>query len=486
MGTERPIEEINGILFDGDDDAQEFCDRELSTEPLQQKTTARLLKQKELSIEIDNLEAVPYYKRPIVQTAVLLIFAVPLGWGLISAFSSEDTSSSQLQAANPLEDKGKQLLQQSLERERKKNQDLTVRNSIKTQQIEAVSVKPSPKPTSRTTPTKHQPAPIPQRVATPALRYVVTRPVSYPQQVRTSSPRAINNKPKPDPMEQWMAAAKAGSYGSGGTPNFQNISPQSGNDSTDTDTSSTLDRQESRSDSTELENQQVRGGIGDVPQLPETVNSSPHENLVARSSRVNQQPQWGSQGVNHQGTISRLVPGTQVSGKLLTRIVWRSNGLETRVRKQIPIELTQDLKDDRGIPVISKGSRVLAKVDSTDSTGLVKLSVIALKRANGSLEQVSPGTILVLNHKSDDEWLQAKIPRKNNLGRVSRDLGMIGLSELFDNSGAAQEALRQVNNRTLSRQTYQFEPTFFVLSEGTKVRIYVNGLESTSETQDGY
>ena len=129
---------------------------------------------------------------------------------------------------------------------------------------------------------------------------------------------------------------------------------------------------------------------------------------------------------------------------------------------------------------------MLAKVDSTDSTGLVKLSVIALKRANGSLEQVSPGTILVLNQKSDDEWLQAKIPRKNNLGRVSRDLGMIGLSELFDNSGAAQEALRQVNNRTLSRQIYQFKPTFFVLSEGTKVRIYVNGLESTSETQDGY
>ena len=96
-----------------------------------------------------------------------------------------------------------------------------------------------------------------------------------------------------------------------------------------------------------------------------------------------------------------MVAGTETSGKLLTKITWRSNNLTTKIRKPIEIELTNPLKDRSGVSVLPKGTIFLAKVDETN-VEQIKLSVVGLKYAARQPELIPEGTILILNQETDD------------------------------------------------------------------------------------
>ena len=210
-----------------------------------------------------------------------------------------------------------------------------------------------------------------------------------------------------------------------------------------------------------------------LPRDPELVTRKLPTLTIPQSNSI-------STASNYSTSINNLVAGTETSGKLLTKITWRSNNLTTKIRKPIEIELTNPLKDRSGVSVLPKGTIFLAKVDETN-VEQIKLSVVGLKYAARQPELIPEGTILILNQKTDDEWLQAKIPSQNHLGR---DLGMVVLSQLSNTQGATGEILRQVHDRTLFNRLERTESNFFVLPQGTKVRVYVNGFPETYSESD--
>lgn len=504
--VERSMEEVNTLLFDDESLELNHKQHEVVDSKQQQQTTSRLLNQKELSIDFEKLEPVPYYKRPLVQGAIILTIAIPFGWGLISAFSA-DTSSSQLQSAKPVVDIEKQLLKESLQQERKKNQTLAIENGLRTQQIKVIpaKAKPTPKPVPPT------PVVRPQQVIVRQEPSVVSQPVSHPRPVRPLArliprpaiDRVIKAETKPDPIQQLLLATKAGSYG-GNSPSTdsQNISAQSFNNPTPTTASIAEERNAPDDNSSDWQPSETLkkapSSLSSDPPLNEASVTQPYPASTKQSSSI-------SQVANYSSSINNLVAGTQTSGKLLTKISWRTNNLPTRVRKQIKIELTKPLINQAGVPVIPKGTQLLAKVDTTNSAGQVRLSVFALKYANREPETVPEGAILILDRNTDDEneWLQAKISRKNKLGRKLGRILLSGASQtaatanssvnsVFSDDGfivgsrrdrnypaafaqgATQELLRQAQDSTLSGQLNRPDSTTFVLPEGTRVRVYIN------------
>ena len=485
--AERSMESVNSLLFD--DNAQEFSAKEHDVNSKEHETSQRLLKQKSLSIELEKLDSVPYYKRPVVQTVVLLAFAIPVGWGLISAFSTEETPSSQYQSTNYSGDREKQLLKESLEQERKKNQDLAVENGLKTQHLQVIPVKPKPAPKPRLQPTarpavREQTSPVYKMPAQPQER--PSRPILYSRasnasMTRSNITRKTKAQPKPDPMQQWLLASKAGSYGSSPLTHSQNMSAMAGNNPIDTDPNATQERLASTTKdnsndwqpTNEVGSAMTSSNAASLPRDPELVTRKLPTLTIPQSNSI-------STASNYSTSINNLVAGTETSGKLLTKITWRSNNLTTKIRKPIEIELTNPLKDRSGVSVLPKGTIFLAKVDETN-VEQIKLSVVGLKYAARQPELIPEGTILILNQKTDDEWLQAKIPSQNHLGR---DLGMVVLSQLSNAQGATGEILRQVHDRTLFNRLERTESNFFVLPQGTKVRVYVNGFPETYSESD--
>ncbi|OWY64264.1 hypothetical protein B7486_48175, partial [cyanobacterium TDX16] len=91
MKTERSMQEVESLLLDskpqksdGEEQLAKTLPQQVDTE--QQQVSPRLLRQKGLSVEIDDLEPVPYYKKGWIQIACVLMITIPLGWMLISAF----------------------------------------------------------------------------------------------------------------------------------------------------------------------------------------------------------------------------------------------------------------------------------------------------------------------------------------------------------------------------------------------------------------
>jgi len=228
----RSAEEINKLLFDDEvvavnDQSQNLAIQQQQNVVFQQqKTEPRLLKQRGLSTELEELEPVPYYKRPVVQTTVLLAIAVPMGWGLVSSFTGEGTTSQQA-SATVAEDKEKQLLQQSLEQERKKNTELEIKNGLQTQKMEVVP--PTAKPALHPVPHPvHVSQPPPIVAMAPPVRTYTPPPLPPVQSVRlepTPAPIQVIKAPTPAPApkappptfeeqkQKWLALGNVGNWG---------------------------------------------------------------------------------------------------------------------------------------------------------------------------------------------------------------------------------------------------------------------------------
>jgi len=476
MKTERSIQEVESLLLDsnsqksnGGEQLAKTLSQQVDTE--QQQVSPRLLRQRDLSVEIDDLEPVPYYKRGWVQIACVSMITIPLGWMLISAFSPQNNSNSPAQANGNPEDREKQLLKESLEQERKKNQDLAFNNGLKTQQIEFVRVESK-------SPTKPKPPAIPERKPpqviprTPAPLYV--RPASNPAPLaaRSISRPTMTTKPrvpKPSPMEQWLAASRAGSYSS----NSSRAKAQNTSDPTDARALGTDTATQEQKTLTDIDNHsdwQPNGGSTPARRSNSSLERNPAMQLA--SNPTERESYSISPETRNSVALDNLVPGTQAKAKLLTGLSWRANNSMARIRKSIEIELSEPLKNLAGNVVFPKGTRLIARVDEADSTGQIKLSVFGLRYANRKPERIPERTILVLNRDTDDEWLQAKIPRRSNL---LEDAGTVAASIFSSENDIAREAIQYANNRNLLRQISQPDTAVFVLSKGTKLRIYVNG-----------
>lgn len=475
MKTERSMQEVESLLLDSNPQKSDGGEQLAKTSPQQvdteqQQVSPRLLRQKGLSVEIDDLEPVPYYKKGWIQIACVSMITIPLGWMLISAFSPQNNPNSPAQANSNPEDREKQLLKESLDQERKKNQDLAFNNGLKAQEIEFVRVesKPPAKPKPQTISERKPPAIVPRP---PAPLYVRSAPNPAPLPARSISRPTMTAKPsvpKPSPMEQWLAASKAGSYSS--------ISPrakaQNTSEPTDAralDTDAAIQEQKTLTDTDNNSDWQPNGGSTPVRRSNSPLEEDPAMQPISNPTK--RESYSISQATRNSVALDNLVPGTQAKAKLLTGLSWRANNSTARIRKSIEIELTEPLKNQTGEVVFPEGARLIARVDEADSAGQIKLSVFGLRFPNRQPESIPEGTILVLNRDTDDEWLQAKVPRRRNL---LGDAGTVAASIFSSENDIAREAIQYANNRNLLRQLSQPETALFVLPKGTKLRVYVN------------
>ncbi|OWY65335.1 hypothetical protein B7486_42375 [cyanobacterium TDX16] len=361
-------------------------------------------------------------------------------------------------------------MKESLEQERKKNQELTFNNGLKAQEIEFVRVesKPPAKPKPQTISERKPPAIVPRP---PAPLYVRPAPNPAPLLPRPISRPTMTAKPsvpKLSPMEQWLAASRAGSYSSNSPrAKAQNTSEPTNARTLDPDAAT--QEQKTLTDIHNNSNWQRNG-----TSTPARLTNFPFEEdpaIQPISNPTERESYSISQVTRNSVALDNLVPGTQAKAKLLTGLSWRANNSMARIRKSIELELTQSLNNRAGAAVFPKGTRLIARVDEADSAGRIKLSVVGLSFPNRQPESIPEDTILVLNRDTDDEWLQAKVPRRSNL---LEDAGTVAASIFSSENDIAREAIQYANNRNLLRQLSQPDTALFVLPKGTKLRVYVN------------
>ncbi len=489
-----PIEEVNALLFD--DETQQFNHKNDNFEPRQQETKkseSRILKQKELSTALEELEAVPYYKRPLVQATAVLLVAFPVGWLLISAFNPGEPINSQLQAANRPENIQNQLLQKSLQLERKKNQDLSIQNGMKNQRLEVIPVKPSPSPTPQpkvaSTPTpiiSRQPTyvPSPRQEVTyrpspqyfrPAPQLVKTQ-LNYTREQRTKPSTTVVMTPPPPTIEQQqqklLALSGVGIFG--------------GNTDTATE-----------NDGHNVNSKVFTTSIHASSQLPtDGISSSP-------------QLQTSYQATYSSTPATELALGTHARGEL-ERAIAIDSSLQN-ISSNYRIKLLEPLKSINGSVVIPESSYLVARINNVTNSGLLEMSVISAQIVeNGQIIEkplatsaISGKAILILGESGN--ILQAKVHTHSHSGsglampllagatQVAGLINQPNSQSIFSSGGgfqstttnrkpnyaagfvggASQALVQQMQNRNAA-QNYQNQPPGFSLPRHYQVQIYVN------------
>lgn len=354
---------------------------------------------------------------------------------------------------------------------------------------------------------KPQPTPVakpPQRVVVynppphyaspPRTTWVAAKPQQLPQ--RQSAQASIAK----DPMEQWLAAANAGSFGS--------VSSAS---NTQLETAST---------STEDNDAKLSGGTGSAPAnqitSPMTAHPNPTNESFAQSkfhpsaTSFEAQSSDSTQTINYSVTVPQLIVGTKASGKLESGVAW--SGSLTDATQSFRIQLKEPLLAADNTVAVPKGAYLVARVDTAADSGLLEMSVVSfLLKSNGRIVEkflpeaaVRTRAIRILGKGGN--YLQAKATRRNN---ARNDIGMVllsgvskvaALSNQLDyqstyndgdftstttsrdpnylaglGQGAASELLRQQRERGQQvQQSIEREPNVFVLKQGTTVQVYVN------------
>lgn len=352
------IEEINAALF-GEDEEKKNSSVPNQTQP-------RLLKQRGLST--DELESVPYYKKPGVQIAALLAVAFPFTWGLVSAFFPGE-SNPQSQEANTPQDKENQLLKQSLEQERKKNQDLAIEKGLRTQQMEVVRVKQSAS------------APIPKPQQPPSVKPAAVRPISVPTRPRTIYV-PVRAKPSPpiqqptvtkplepeiDPMEQWLAEANRGHYiGASGnsaystnaqnavyTQDEQGLQESSQAVVSDVPDSSTNEAENNSSwgGTNTLSSDSLQGMQSESSQLSELYSSKTPDRSISENklgSQIQQQElDWTNNGQNSSTPSTDGRDAQEVSGNASSVSSYSTQSLSQRAMpNSVPLNSQENISSD--------------------------------------------------------------------------------------------------------------------------------------------
>jgi hypothetical protein len=497
LKNKQSIKKVNELLFY---ESEEFDDDTVDTS--QSNTESRLLKQKQFLLD-QELEEVPYYKKPFVQAAVVGVIALPLGWGIISAFNPSESTQAQQSSVTRLEERENQILKNSLAQEREKNQNLIVERGLKTQRTEVVRAEPkpsqpSPKPDVESSP---HPQPVATKVvnsappSTPPPRPIVSAEqtskalVNTSSIVRPASPSA-STKQSPripqDPMKQWLIAANSGKYGQGVvSDNSSKTSTENLSDAQQTEDLNDIQQVDNEVLTAQTFNWQPTGGTG-TP-------------LVNEASLIS------NQQFNNSLLTKNILVGSKATGKLETPIVW--SGKPGSFHQKYLVKLTESLFSTDKSVAIPKGAYLTAQVNEATETGLIQMYVtsILITGQEQTLEKPIPKGAIILLGKGGRQ-LKAAIQQQN---RSSSDLEMALLSGIANaagsinaprsqtvfgsgsysttttnrnpnhlaafGQGAAQSIVQQMQLRNQrSQQSQSTVLQTFILDAGTTVQIFVN------------
>ena len=196
---EIPMEAVNEILFGEETDP-------LREEPENESTEPKIAASRKVAREF-KLTEVPYYKKPAVQIALIVLLAYPILWLIWSVFGGSSNSPATAEKANPYQKENEQL-KVSLVKAREEIEKMKIQSSVYNQEQELKIIEPKPipepKPVSEPEPVKVVQAPKPIR-PTAQSRVVYRTPAPR----RNPVPQQVT-EPEIAPMEQWLAQAQRG------------------------------------------------------------------------------------------------------------------------------------------------------------------------------------------------------------------------------------------------------------------------------------
>ncbi len=196
---EIPMEAVNEILFGEETDPLREESENESTEP-------KIAASRKVAREF-KLTEVPYYKKPAVQIALIVLLAYPILWLIWSVFGGSSNSPATAEKANPYQKENEQL-KVSLVKAREEIEKMKIQSSVYNQEQELKIIEPKPipepKPVSEPEPVKVVQAPKPIR-PTAQSRVVYRTPAPR----RNPVPQQVT-EPEIAPMEQWLAQAQRG------------------------------------------------------------------------------------------------------------------------------------------------------------------------------------------------------------------------------------------------------------------------------------
>ncbi|MGK7939365.1 MAG: TrbI/VirB10 family protein [Crocosphaera sp.] len=346
-------------------------------EPSQVSSPEERLLTKMVTLKTDELETIPYYKKPLVQIIAVAAIGVPILWGIINAFTGSPPPDKKTEESK--QTKQEELYRQSLEEERRKNQALALKNALSKQELEVIPVKQvsssSPKPKS-----KPVPVPVPPQPKPVEVRQAPTLPVARTPRVVKPRPQPkpqvmVKKEPPPDPMETWLAQANSGHYLAPlGDTTYVSYSAQ------------------------ERENSSIEGSIPTAVKLdgsPSLTINNEGSRDVAQNTPSPYQPRKEVVAQNYHHANATLDIGSVGTAELKNGIAWTIEGPAPN-RKYL-LTLNEPFLNTQGEEILPSGTRVIAEITNASGAGVFFMDVTRILSEDGSYP-IPPGAMQIISH----------------------------------------------------------------------------------------
>lgn len=395
----------------------------------------------------EELQKIPYYKRPLVQTFFVLLFGIPLIWGIFSVFNPP--SPPQRAATKTLDNNPEtEEMRKALAEERAKNKQLQMENALEKQKKVEVVVPPAPEPKEKPLPpvkTVTPPPPAPKPIPQPPP----PRPVARPVPKVASQPKP---KPKPiDPMKLWLASASNGHYVTSTVNSPKELRSPWVSDEPEV---------ASQKEYPLFEEEKVRERLNsDVVRVSDRLREDRtfEELLSGKNARSNSASVVETQVISQKqdekevkSSLSSVVDiGSTVKATLRSTVVWTSQ-LKNREKKYL-LELEEDFTNVSGEKVLQEGTRLIARVTDYSNSGILSMEIAEIITKDRRIE-VPSGILLVEGKKGRP--LKADLKREGD-GDFLTTLGAIvapGVEQAFDSlADSADTLMFEDGDRSLLR-----------------------------------
>ena len=357
---------------------------------------------------LEELQEVPYYKRPLVQLFAVVGIGLPIILLVMAAFKGGSRPS--IAEASPAQlDQEKAKLVSALNEEREKIRQLELQNALYEQKMDVIVPEPKAKP--KTT-AKHKPAPVQKVAATPAPKPVIAhrnpqsvyqRPAPQQRVITAPAPKPqpiVKAEPKPDPMQQWLAIADQGHY------TTAHVTKKSSARLVSKEVP-LIHQPSNKSDYPLLSDSQVSDALShtallDDGELVARINGR------SRASRrvVTQRPKTVS--ITRSTKIIDI--GSSAKATLESAVVW-STGTRSQSNKKYLLRLKEDFKNIDGEVILPEDTRLIAQVRDYDNSGLLAMEVTQILHQGQKID-VPAGALVIEGNKGSP--LKADLKQKGD------------------------------------------------------------------------
>ncbi|MDJ0592066.1 MAG: TrbI/VirB10 family protein [Pleurocapsa sp. MO_226.B13] len=378
--SDSNFEEIKSFLIEDDDEAEKS------------PTSA-------IPFNIEELQEVPYYKRPSVQLLTVIGIGLPIIWLIMAAFKGGERPT--IAQSIPQIDREKAKLVSALNEERERIRQLELANALYSQKLEIVVPEPktkpkaAPKPQPKATPVRQittTPAPKPKPVVVQRKPQPVYRPTA-PQPIRTTpvtrpQPIAVSpTAPKPDPMQQWLAIADQGHY------TTAHVTQKSSARLVSKEVP-VIHRATNSENYPLLNDAQVRSALDETPLLSDGDGVARINGKSRPSKRVVTSELTAIANTRKTNIIDI---GSSAKATLESAVVW-SVGTPSQSNKKYLLRLKEDFENIDGTVVLPEDTRLIATVRNYDNSGLLSMEVTSILHQGRKID-VTAGALLIEGKK---------------------------------------------------------------------------------------